>query len=85
MIMTVIIYLTMSYCALKYFGPGVSNNILSDFTKIDGFVPMLMQIIFLIVIICHVPYTFLCGKEAVCIVGDEIINKSMSISLEKMI
>ena len=39
----------------------------------------------MIVIICHVPYTFLCGKEAVCIVGDEIINKSMSTSLEKLI
>ena len=42
MFLTVITYLTMSYCALKYFGPEVSNNILLDFNQIDGFLPMLM-------------------------------------------
>ena len=78
MFLTLSIYLTTGFLALNVFGPNISNNILFNFNKIDGFLPMLLQLIFLIVIICHVPYMFLVGKEAVCIVGDEILNKTMS-------
>ena len=84
MFLTLSIYLTTGFLALNVFGPNISNNILLNFNKIDGFLPMLLQLIFLIVIICHVPYMFLVGKEAVCIVGDEILNKTMSKSLQKM-
>jgi amino acid permease len=84
MFLTLSIYLTTGFLALKVFGPNISNNILLNFNKIDGFLPMLSQLIFLILIICHVPYMFLVGKEAICIVGDEIINKTMSKSLQKI-
>ena len=84
MFLTFSIYLTTSFLSLGLFGQNTTNNILLNFNELNGVMPMLMQLIFLVVLICHVPYTFLVGKEAICIVGDEILTKTMSKSLQKM-
>ena len=84
MFLTLSIYLMTSFLALELFGRTTKNNILLNFNELNGFLPMLMQLIFLVVLIYHVPYTFLVGKEAICIVGDDILHKTMSKSLQKM-
>jgi hypothetical protein len=42
-----------------------------------------MQFLFLIILACHVPYLFFSGKEAILIIIDEIMRKSISFTLSK--
>ena len=81
MVLTTTIYLMIGFLAIKLFGPNIETNILLNIDGNVGFSSLFMRIVFLGVIICHVPYTFLCGKEGTCIVVDEFINKTMSKSL----
>ena len=41
----------------------------------------IVQIAFMIVIACHIPFIFFSGKEGVCIVIDELDRKSISSAL----
>lgn len=38
---------------------------------------------FLIILACHVPYLFFSGKEALLIMIDEVMRKSISLTLSK--
>ena len=42
-----------------------------------------MQILFLIIIACHIPYLFFSGKEALLIIIDEYMRNSISATLSK--
>ena len=42
-----------------------------------------MQILFLIIIACHIPYLFFSGKEALLIIIDEYMRNSISSTLSK--
>jgi hypothetical protein len=42
-----------------------------------------MQFLFLIILACHIPYLFYSGKEALLIMIDEIMRKSISLTLSK--
>jgi hypothetical protein len=41
-----------------------------------------MQSLFAIILACHIPYLFFSGKEALLIIFDEIMRKSISKQLE---
>ena len=43
----------------------------------------IMQILFLIIIACHIPYLFFSGKEALLIIIDEYMRNSISSTLSK--
>ena len=38
----------------------------------------MIQIAFIIVLFCHIPFIFFAGKEGLCIIIDEILRKSIS-------
>ena len=42
---------------------------------------IIVQISFMIVLVCHIPFIFFSGKEALCIMIDEIQRKSISSAL----
>jgi hypothetical protein len=42
-----------------------------------------MQFLFLIILACHIPYLFFSGKEAILIIIDEVMRKSISLVLSK--
>lgn len=42
-----------------------------------------MQFLFLIILGCHIPYLFYSGKEALLIMIDEVMRKSISLTLSK--
>lgn len=43
-----------------------------------------MRVAFAVVVACHVPYIFFYGKEACCIVVDELMNGSTSAQLQQI-
>jgi len=42
-----------------------------------------MQVLFLIIIACHIPYLYFSGKEALLIMIDEFMRNSISATLSK--
>jgi len=44
-----------------------------------------LQILFMIVLACHIPFIFFSGKEALCIIVDEIDRRSVSSTLDERI
>lgn len=52
--------------------PGVTTNFWEAY---------IVQISFMIVIACHIPFIFFSGKEGLCIIIDEIDRKSISSAL----
>lgn len=43
----------------------------------------IMQLFFLIILACHIPYLYFSGKEALLIMIDEIMRRSISLVLSK--
>lgn len=80
MILTCVIYMCVGFMAIAIFGPDISSNVLLEIEHI-GTLSLIMRFVFLVVIICHVPYTFFCAKEAACIMADEAINQSLTKSI----
>jgi hypothetical protein len=42
-----------------------------------------MEFLFLIILACHIPYLFFSGKEALLIMIDEVMRRSISLVLSK--
>jgi hypothetical protein len=82
MVLTCTIYMCVGFMSIALFGHGVSSNILLDIGQL-GTLSLMMRGVFLVVIICHVPYTFFCAKEAACILADEVINNSLTKSISE--
>jgi len=65
-------------------GPSVLDNF-AKITNKDGkpyFEAMVIQVAFIVVLFCHVPFLFFAGKEGLCIVVDEVQRNSISKDLE---
>jgi hypothetical protein len=73
MFLTCFIYIIVAFTAIALFGSNLSSNIMLDIEHI-GPLSLTMRIVFLVVIICHVPFTFICAKEGACVAVDEAIN-----------
>jgi hypothetical protein len=69
------------------YGSTINQSILNNIGKrYSGIVfeeAFVMQFLFLVVLACHIPYTFYAGKEALLIIVDEIMRKSLSYTLSK--
>lgn len=85
--LTSIIYLSVSLICLFMFGASLQGSVLLNIGNAhtaDGGIyweALIVQISFMIVLVCHVPFIFFSGKEALCIMIDEIQRKSISSAL----
>ena len=85
--LTSMIYLSVSLICLFMFGASLQGSVLLNIgnahTADDGIYweALIVQISFMIVLVCHVPFIFFSGKEALCIMIDEIQRKSISSAL----
>ena len=80
MVFTCLIYLAVGIMAIMLFGTSLQPNVLLSIEKI-GLLSLLMKMTFIVVIICHVPFVFICCKEGACIIADEFINGTLTQSI----
>lgn len=85
---TILVYLLVGFIGLFLFGDTVQSSVLINFGDIRTpqgkpfFESQVIQVAFMIVLMCHIPFIFFSGKEAVCIIVDEFDRKSISKVLE---
>jgi len=60
----------------------VNVEILIDPSRKESFI---VQLLFMLVLACHIPFIFFSGKEALCIIADEIDRRSISKTLDERI
>ena len=59
---------------------SVNQEITHDPSRKESFV---LQLLFMVVLSCHIPFIFFSGKESVCIIIDEIDRRSVSQTLDE--
>lgn len=72
------IYVVIALVALYMYGSEVKGNILEDVDLVGGALSTVLQVIFLLISAMHIPIVFFVGKEAVLIIVDEAMRKSIS-------
>ena len=48
--------------AFSMFGPNLKANILDDIEQF-GLLSNVMRVVFIVVLVCHIPFIFFCAKE----------------------
>ena len=81
MVLVQSIYCILATVGITMYGSSIDSSILnnigdSDFTL--HWETYFMQALFAIILACHIPYLFFSGKEALLIIVDEIMRKSIS-------
>jgi hypothetical protein len=78
------IYCTLAVVGITVYGSQINDSILSnigDTSYTIHWETYFMQALFAIILACHIPYLFFSGKEALLIIVDEIMRKTISTSL----
>lgn len=88
MILVLSIYVFLAISDIFTYGSKTESSVLDNIGNPfdDGSVrweAYLMQFLFLVILACHIPYIFFSGKESLLIIIDEIMRKSISLSLSK--
>ena len=79
------IYVLFSFCALYCYGDRLSASIFDNISKENDFASFFIRALFLLIFLCNIPYIFLAGKEALLLMIDEAMNRTMSMSLMRRI
>ena len=85
--LTASIYFSTGIICCLMFGPDLESSVLLNVGKLrkpNGsayWEAYIIQISFMLVLMCHIPFIFFSGKEAILIVIDEISRKSISSAL----
>ena len=74
----VTVYIIVSGVALLKFGSKLEGNILVNVGKLKGWIPIVVDCIFLIIVMMHIPIVLFVGKEAFLIMVDEAMRGSYS-------
>jgi amino acid permease len=73
-----IVYILASIVALLKFGTELEGNVLNNVSHTPGWLPIIIDIVFLCIAMMHIPIVLFVGKEAFLIIIDEIMRKSYS-------
>jgi amino acid permease len=84
----VTIYIGVAICGLLLFGDTLQSSVLINFGEIrtpngkPEWMSAIIQAAFIILLMCHIPFIFFAGKEALLIMVDELDRASISDQLE---
>ena len=92
LLLTGCIYFSVAIISILMFGTGIESSVLLNIGEERDFncSPLgshsfveayIVQVSFMIVIACHIPFIFFSGKEGLCIFIDELDRKSISSAL----
>jgi len=90
LLVTFVIYIVVAIISILMFGTEIMSSVLDNIgleyinntSTGNKFVEAyIVQISFMIVIACHIPFIFFSGKEGLCILIDELDRKSISNTL----
>jgi amino acid permease len=73
-----IVYILSPVIAFQLYGENVSTNMLKNVAEESGVLPTILQILFLIIAVMHIPLIFYIGKENVLIMFDQLTRGSYS-------
>jgi amino acid permease len=73
-----VIYIIMSIVAVLKYGHELEGDVLANIGMTAGTLPVIIDVVFLIIMIMHVPLIFFIGKEAILIIYDELTRSSYS-------
>mmetsp|Transcript_26279 Transcript_26279/g.18634 ORF Transcript_26279/g.18634 Transcript_26279/m.18634 type:complete len:127 (+) Transcript_26279:220-600(+) len=78
-----LIYVVLGFVGLSIFGSSVTSNILTDLADTNNTaLSYTLRILFLLVVVFHMPFLYYCGKESFLIIFDELHRKSLTKVLE---
>ena len=86
---TSVIYISISIISIFLFEASLNSSVLYNIglvTDPNGDVfweSTVIQISFMIVLVCHIPFIFFAGKESMCIIVDELHRRSISDVLDQ--
>merc|ERR1712060_31247 len=87
LIIAIVIYTTALLCAgfagMYMFGDQLRPDLLANISTRDGFLSVLIRIVYCVVLLFHLPYIFFTVKEYALVIFDEVQNKSLSEHLEQ--
>lgn len=72
------VYIIVSIVALLQYGSRIESNVLQSVSHTDGWIPVVVDAVFLIIVMMHIPIVLFVGKEALLIIIDEAMRKSYS-------
>jgi amino acid permease len=78
LLFVVIVYVTVSVVALLKFGTGLEDNMLKNVSNMDGWIPIVISFVFIIIATMHIPIVLFVGKESLLIMLDELMRKTYS-------
>lgn len=79
------VYLTFSVFAYIVYGDNINPNIFVNLQLEHNFASIFVRTLFLLIFICNIPFIFLPGKEALLIMLDEAMRRTMSLQIMKRI
>jgi amino acid permease len=77
------VYVISPAIAFELYGHKVGTNMLKNVSQESGILPTILQIIFLVIAVMHIPIIFYIGKENVLIVFDQLTRGSYTPKLKK--
>eukprot|EP00354_Favella_ehrenbergii_P011205 CAMPEP_0170451732 /NCGR_PEP_ID=MMETSP0123-20130129/874_1 /TAXON_ID=182087 /ORGANISM="Favella ehrenbergii, Strain Fehren 1" /LENGTH=330 /DNA_ID=CAMNT_0010713519 /DNA_START=158 /DNA_END=1150 /DNA_ORIENTATION=- len=78
-----IVFLTIGYSAAILFGSKINSLLLLSLAELDGLTSIFCRIMFVVLLMFHIPYYFYMEKEFCLVLYDEVYNRSMSTRLEQ--
>jgi amino acid permease len=84
LLFSIVVYFLVAMIGVALFGSALSSSVLFNFGEVSNsngnpfWESTIIQISFMIVLLCHIPFIFYGGKEGLCIIVDEAQRKSIS-------
>ena len=78
-------FLAIGVLALLLFGTEIEIDLLDSFGTLDGTIPIVIRVFYILILFLHLIYFNFVAKEQALVLYDELVNRSLSTHLEAKI